>query len=108
MKSLTTGLMVCGAALCGLSACATPDVVNVRQAGDSRLTCEQIVEEIEVAEEFRAEAREERGVTGTNVAAAVFFPIGLVGTYMNTEEAMEAAEDRREHLEEMYEDKGCP
>ena len=89
------------------AACATPEVVDSRQATDAQLSCAELLSEIDEAEEFRSEAREERGVTGTNVAAAVFFPLGLVGTYMNTEEAIEAAEERIEHLEEIYEEKNC-
>lgn len=96
-----------GAVALMVSACATPTVVDAEQPGDARLSCAQINEQIEEAAEFEEEARDERGVTGTNVAAAVFFPLGLVGTYMNTEEAIDAARDRREHLSELYEDKGC-
>ena len=94
-------------ALLMLSACATPTVVDAEQAGDMQLSCGQLLAQIEEAEEFEERAREDRGVNGTNVAAAVFFPLGLVGTYLNTEEAIEAAEDRREHLTEIYENKGC-
>ena len=89
------------------SACATPTVVDAQQPGDRNLTCAQIDQQIAEAAEFEEEAREERGVTGTNVAAAVFFPLGLVGTYMNTEEAIDAARERREHLSDLYEEKGC-
>ncbi len=95
------------AAAAGLSACATPTVVDTEQPTDRRLSCTELIEQIEEAAEFEEEAREERGVTGTNVAAAVFFWPGLVGTYMNTEEAIEAAQDRREHPQEIYDEKGC-
>jgi len=102
-------LIVAVAALAGLTvtACATPTVVDAEQPGDMNLSCTQLQNQISEAREFEEEAREERGVTGTNVAAAVFFPLGLVGTYMNTEEAIDAARDRREHLAEIYDNKGC-
>jgi hypothetical protein len=90
-----------------VTACATPTVVDAEQPGDMNLTCAQLQDQIDEARDFEEEAREERGVTGTNVAAAVFFPLGLVGTYMNTEEAIDAARDRREHLSEIYDNKGC-
>ena len=90
-----------------VSACVTPTVVDAEQPGDARLSCAEIESQIAEAAEFEEEAREDRGVNSTNVAAAVFFWPGLVGTYMNTEEAIEAAEERREHLTELYEAKGC-
>ncbi len=93
--------------LFGLSACATPTVVDSRQAGDESLSCSQLAAAIEEAEQFEADAREERGVTGTNVAAAVFFWPGLIGTYVNTEEAIEAAEERQEYLRDLQERRGC-
>lgn len=53
--------------------CATPTVVDTRKAGDSQLNCDQIKLEIAEAERFEKEARKERTVTGTNVAAAILF-----------------------------------
>ncbi|MFW5679244.1 MAG: hypothetical protein ACOC3D_03180 [Pseudomonadota bacterium] len=90
-----------------LAGCATPDVVQVEQIDDEQLSCTELRDAIVEAENFEAEARGERKVTGTNVAAAVFFWPGLVGTYLNTEEAIEAAEERQEHLHELYTQKNC-
>ncbi len=59
------------------------------------------------AEEFRLKAEREKGVTGKNVAAAVFFWPAMLGTYANAEEAIKAAEDRKRHLMDIYRDKGC-
>ena len=90
-----------------LTACATPEVISVRQVGDRDLTCAELEQGIAEADRFEAEARGERKVTGKNVAAAVFFWPALVGTAMNTDEAIDAARQRREHLLRIYEDKGC-
>ncbi|MEO1040495.1 MAG: hypothetical protein AAFX09_13230 [Pseudomonadota bacterium] len=100
---------VAGATLLALSvsACATPEVVDVRQPGDRNLTCAQLEDQIDAASNFEEDARDERGVTGENIAAAVFFWPGLIATYANTEDAIDAAEDRRDHLMAIYEDKGC-
>ena len=106
MKKSALVAVVSGAALFA-SACATPTVVDAEQPGDANLSCAQIESQIAEAREFEEEAREDRGVNSTNVAAAVFFWPGLVGTYLNTEEAIEAAQDRREHLGQLYEAKGC-
>ncbi len=97
-----------GAALAlAISACATPNVVQVQQPGDRSLSCEQLRAGIDEANRFEAEARSDRGVNGTNVAAAVLFWPALVGTYMNTDEAIDAAKARRDHLTAIYSEKSC-
>jgi len=90
-----------------LSACATPHVVETRKIGDSDLTCKQISNELLEAERFEKEARKERTVTGTNVAAALLFWPALLGTYSNTEEAINAAKDREQHLLRLADSKRC-
>ena len=90
-----------------LAGCATPQVVSVKKVGDSELTCPQLRNEYSDAQDFEAKARKERTVTGTNVAAAVFFWPALLGTYANTEEAITAAKDRQKALEKIAADKGC-
>lgn len=91
-----------------LSACATPEVVMVRQSGDREMTCAQIKDAYDEALDFERRARKERGATGTNVAAAIFFWPALLGTYKNTEDAIEAAKERQKHLEKLAEGKKCP
>ena len=103
MKKLTIG----GCVVLALAGCATPMVVQVDQVGDEALACEQLKAAIADAGRFEREARQDRGVTGTNVAAAVFFWPALVGTYMNTDEAIEAARARQQHLTEIYRTRGC-
>lgn len=90
-----------------LTGCATPKIVDVRKTGDAQLTCDQIKLEIAEAEDFEKKARKERTVTGTNVAAAVLFWPALVGTYANTEEAINAAKERRENMFKLASSKNC-
>ncbi len=90
-----------------VSACATPHVVTQRKAGDSELTCAQLKGEYADAIEFEEKARKERGLTGTNVAAAIFFWPAMIGTYRNVEEATDAAKTRQKHLERIAAEKGC-
>jgi hypothetical protein len=90
-----------------LSACATPHVVEKKKLSDAKLSCGQITAEIEEADRFEKDARGERKVTGTNVAAAVFFWPALLATYSNTEEAIDAAKDRKQYLISLYEKKKC-
>lgn len=90
-----------------LTGCASPTVVDTRKAGDSQLTCEQIKLEIAEAERFEKEARKERTATGTNVAAAIFFWPALLGTYSNTEQAINAAKERKDNLFKLADSKAC-
>ncbi len=90
-----------------LTGCATPTVVTERTAADLNLSCEALLSEISEAERFENDARGDRGVTGTNVAAAVVFWPALLGTYANTEEAIKAAQGRQVYLSGLYEDKNC-
>jgi hypothetical protein len=106
MKSVA--LLMSTVVLTGLlSACATPEVVKTKQASDSDMNCQQLKVAYAEAQEFEQKARQERGVTGKNVAAAVLFWPALLGTYANTEEAINAAKDRQRHLEKIAESKGC-
>ena len=49
----------------------------------------------------------EKGVTGTNVAAALFFLPAMLVTYDNANDAIEAAKERKKYLYDLAEDKGC-
>ena len=44
---------------------------------------------------------------GANIAAAIFFWPAMLGTYQNTEDAIEAAKDRQRHLEKIAASKKC-
>lgn len=87
--------------------CASPPVVQERQTGDQALSCEQLILAVDEAREFERRARGERRATGTNVAAALFFWPGLIATYANTGEAIDAAQERQRYLTGIYESKNC-
>lgn len=101
------GLLAIGLFALLAQGCATPHVVQPKKVSDVNLTCQQLVDEIEEANRFEQAARDERKVTGKNVAAALLFWPALIGTYSNTEEAIEAAQERRDNLTKIYEKKGC-
>ena len=69
-----------------VTACASPEVVDTKQMGDNKLSCMQLVAGIQEATEFERKAQKEKGVTGTNVAAA---------------------KERKEYLVELSMEKGC-
>jgi len=90
-----------------MAGCASPTVIETKKITDENLTCAQIESEIAEADRFKREAKAERKVTGTNVAAAIFFWPALLGTYSNTQEAMEAADERKAYLTDMYVARKC-
>ena len=91
-----------------LGACASPTVVETKQSNDRTMTCDSLKTAYAEAKDFESKARKERGVTGTNVAAAIFFWPAMIGTYKNTEDAIEAAKERQKHLETVAAEKKCP
>lgn len=89
-----------------LSACAHPTVIQTIKPGDTELNCGQLQNEYSDAERFKKEADGEKGVTGGNTARLLFWP-SIVGTYMNANEAISAAESRKVHLVNMMSQKKC-
>jgi len=85
----------------------SPDVVQTRQINDDELSCSELVKATIEAQKFEADARDGRRITGTNVASALFWWLGLVATYVNTDDAIDAAVDRQTHLAQIYIDKEC-
>ncbi len=90
-----------------LAGCATPYVVQEKQVEDQKLSCEGIEEQIEEADNFEKKARKEKGATGTNIAAAIFFWPGMLATYSNVNDAIDAADDRKKHLHKLYTENSC-
>ena len=104
MKKGITTLAACATLL---SACATPHVVTEKRISDEDLGCDALASQIAEAERFEEDARDEKGFTGTNAAAVVFFWPAIFATYHNVEEAVDAAKDRQEHLMEIRKKKDC-
>ena len=107
MKLLMT--LVAATVVTGLlGGCASPTVVESKQSSDRMMSCGALKTAFVEAKDFENKARKERGVTGTNVAAAIFFWPAMLGTYKNTEDAIEAAKERQKHLELIAVEKKCP
>ncbi len=87
--------------------CASPTVVESKQTNDRSMSCDALKSSYAEAKDFESKARKERGVTGTNVAAAILFWPAMIGTYKNTEDAIEAAKGRQKHLEGIAAEKKC-
>ena len=89
-----------------LAGCASPTVVQTVKPGDSGLSCAQLQNEFADAEKFRKDADAEKGVTGGNVARLLFWP-AIIGTTMNANEAIAAADNRKVHLANMMSQNKC-
>lgn len=89
-----------------LCACASPTVVQAVKPGDNGLSCAQLQNEYADAENLKKEAGGVKGVTGGNVARLLFWP-SIIGTYMNANEAIAAADNRKVHLANQMMQKNC-
>ena len=89
-----------------ISACASPTVTQTMKPGDSGLSCPQLQNEYSDADRYKKEAEAEKGVTGGNTARLLFWP-AIVGTYMNANEAIAAAESRKVHLANLMNQQKC-
>lgn len=89
------------------SGCATPHVVETANSSDYDLSCISLQAEMDEAKRFEQQARDEKGFTGTNVVAGLLFWPAIIGTYANANEAIEAAQNRQQHLLKIFKEKGC-
>jgi hypothetical protein len=89
-----------------MTGCASPTVVQSVKPGDSGLSCSQLQNEYADAEKFRKDADAEKGVTGGNVARLLFWP-AIIGTTMNANEAIAAADNRKVHLANLMNQSKC-
>jgi hypothetical protein len=107
MKKIAVGLTSILLASFLLGGCATSRKVNIVQAGDHRLPCDQLMAELEKLDQAEQEVESKKGVTGTNVSAALFCLPWLAYTYYYAGQAVGAINDRRAHLTKLYNDQDC-
>ena len=89
-----------------IASCASPTVVDVMMPGDEKLSCAQLQNAYAETKRYKREADGEKGVTGGNVARLLFWP-SIVGTYLNANEAIQAADSRTVHLANIMRNKNC-
>ena len=90
-----------------IGGCSTPRVIETTKLSDRDLSCESLNDEFTRAEEAKKEAEDVKGVTGTNTWAAIFFPVGIIATYSNANEAIAAADTRMIRLSDLMDKKNC-
>ena len=87
--------------------CATSQKIQVVQPGDHNLSCDAIKEELAKLSKAEADIESKKGITGTNVAGALFWLPGLAYTYYDAGEATRLVNDRRSGMTALYNSKNC-
>jgi hypothetical protein len=105
IKKVQTSIAI--AFIATLAGCATPTVTQVVKPGDTGLSCSQIQNEYSDVQRLKKEADAEKSVTGGNVVRALFFWPAIIGTAMNANEAIAAADNRTVHLTNLMMQQKC-
>lgn len=90
-----------------LAGCATSPKVAPTLPSDAELDCNGIYDEQARLDQAEAEVQASKGVTGTNVAAALFWLPGLVYTFRDADEALALIDERRASLDRLGDGKNC-
>ncbi len=90
-----------------IAGCATSPKTQAVQIGDDQLSCNSIIHELAKVDKAEKEIDSKKGITGTNVAAVLFWWPGLAYTYYDAAEATRLLNERRSHLTSIYNKKSC-
>lgn len=99
-------LLVLSVAVLTLAACAPRYNPNA-QKPDSDLSCTEIRGEISRAQSARDEAGMNRGLSGQNLAWAIFFLPGVAANEYTNDQVQKAADGRTAALNRVYTSKRC-
>ena len=87
--------------------CAKPEVVQIEQPNDKNLNCKDLGLAILESEQLKQRAMNSREGTGANITRTLLFWPSLVGSMLNADKAIEAAEDRIFYLQVISLRKNC-
>lgn len=87
--------------------CATSEKISAIQMGDDNLSCTQLKEEFAKLDKAKSDIESKKGITGTNVASALFWLPGLAYTYYDAGEATRLIYERRSNLTAIANKKNC-
>ena len=91
-----------------LFSCVSPKVINVIGPNDNKLSCEELSQEIAIANRYADEAQEAKKMDKPhNIGAILFFLPGMGISMKNIDEATIAAKERALHLNKLKEKKNC-
>ncbi|EYB68100.1 hypothetical protein DEIPH_ctg027orf0036 [Deinococcus phoenicis] len=99
-------LLLTGTVALSLASCAPRYNPNA-QKPDSELSCLEIKDEIARAQKAREEAGKNRGLSGQNIAWAIFFIPGVLANEYTNDQVQKAADERTAKLNQVYAAKGC-
>jgi len=91
----------------GLTACVSTKTVTSNQVDDSQLGCASLATRIGEVRSARDYAQANRGASGSNVMAALFFWPALLVNNSNTSDMIKSMEEREGVLTGLYENNTC-
>lgn len=105
--SLGRSRVVAVAAIALILAACAPSVQSYDPFVDSQLTCEELALEISKTRNLKAEAESNKGLSGQNVAWAIFFWPAIFANEANNSDAIRAADERLHYLYGYYRERDC-
>ena len=90
-----------------VASCATPKAIDIQQANDDIMSCNELRLAFEKANASEEEAHENKGLTNENILSGLFFFPAYFVTYGSSIHAEYNASERKEHLLKIYNKKGC-
>jgi len=96
-----------GAVAISLTGCVSTRTISEKQIGDSTLACAEIADRVGELNALKAYSEKESGVSGKNVAAALFFWPAIIGNQMNAGDNIESINKRKTALIGHYESRNC-
>lgn len=104
-KIMLLGILSVAIVACGGNSENSSATVKVKslQKNDKNLSCREILLEMNEAQFYNRMAHKNRGVKLKNV----LMPLGYISTYMDSEDAIGAAQARVEYLDRIYEIMHC-
>ena len=90
-----------------IASCSTPKAMDIVQANDSKMTCNELMLAIEKATVNEDIAHSNKGVTDENILSGLFFFPAYFVTYGTSIHAQYNASERKEHLLKLYNNKNC-
>ncbi|MAR78094.1 MAG: hypothetical protein CMD43_04025 [Gammaproteobacteria bacterium] len=103
MKKLIAGIL----SILIIASCSTPKAMDIVQANDSKMTCNELMLAIEKATVNEDIAHSNKGVTDENILSGLFFFPAYFVTYGTSIHAQYNASERKEHLLKLYNSKNC-
>ena len=90
-----------------LVSCATPKAVDIVQANDEIMSCNELKLAIETADLNEDLAHSDKGLTSENILSGLFFFPAYFVTYGTSIHAEYNASERKDHLLKLYRKNGC-